>query len=128
MTDVAGIDHIVIRVSDMERSAAWYTEVLGLEPTPGVVYPRYRHPGTSFALILVPATEEPSASRSTGVDHSAIGVPSLAALDGWRDTLATRGVDVVVDHKPFGSSINLFDPDGLEIELFVAPVPAVSGT
>jgi catechol 2,3-dioxygenase-like lactoylglutathione lyase family enzyme len=124
VTEVGGIDHIVIHVSDLERSSAWYTDVLGFEQSPGVVYPRLRHPGASFAVVLIPTDAEPlpSSSPSSRVDHVAVSVPSLEALDEWRSTLATRGVDVEADHKPFGSSINLYDPDGLEIELFVAPV------
>ena len=29
---ITELDHIVLRVTDMERSVRWYTELLGLEP------------------------------------------------------------------------------------------------
>src|SRR4029077_12895798 len=92
VTEIGGIDHVVIRVSDHERSSAWYTEVLGFEQTPGVVYPRFRHPGASFAVILIPADAEPlpSSAPSSRVDHLAASAPSLEAPDPWRTTPPPR--------------------------------------
>ena len=49
-------------------------------------------------------------------------VPTVEALEEWRVTLASRGVAVEIERAMVGCSITLFDPDGVEIELF-CPAP-----
>jgi catechol 2,3-dioxygenase-like lactoylglutathione lyase family enzyme len=121
VTELAGIAHVVLRVQDWKRSARWYQDVLGFERRVGTGFSCFVHDSASFAILLRPSDEatEPSSSPTQRLDHLALHVPSVAALEDWKTTLAARGVDCEIEHQPtLGASITLHDPDGVEIELF----------
>ena len=121
MTEIAGIAHVVLRVEDWKRAATWYQDVLGFERRRSEGFSCFVHPSSGFALLLRPCDEatEPSSSPRQRLDHIAMLVPSVAELEGWQRTLASKGIDVEIDHQPsIGASITLHDPDGVEIELF----------
>ncbi|HEX5585751.1 MAG TPA: VOC family protein [Acidimicrobiia bacterium] len=121
MTEIAGIAHVVLRVEDWKRASRWYQDVLGFERRRGDGFSCFVHPESGFALLLRPCDEatEPSSSPRQRLDHIAMHVPSVAELEVWQRTLASKGIDVTIDHQPsIGASITLHDPDGVEIELF----------
>lgn len=121
MTEMVGIAHVVLRVSDWRRSAHWYEDVLGFERLRGNGFTVFRHSGAPFALLFRPTDDDlpPSSSPEQHIDHIALHVASVDVLERWRDKLTEGGVPVEIDHQPgLGSSITLHDPDGLEIELF----------
>jgi catechol 2,3-dioxygenase-like lactoylglutathione lyase family enzyme len=121
MTELAGIAHVVLRVQDWKRTARWYQDVLGFERRAGTGFSCFVHPSASFAILLRPSDEatEPSSAPTQRLDHLALHVPSVAALEEWKNALAANGVDCEIEHQPtLGASITLFDPDGVEIELF----------
>jgi catechol 2,3-dioxygenase-like lactoylglutathione lyase family enzyme len=124
MTNVAGIAHVVLRVSDWRQSARWYQEVLGFERVKAEGFTVFRHGAAPFAILLRPteASLPPSASTDDQhIDHLALSVDSPRALELWQAALHESGVDVGIDRQPgIGASITLHDPDGLEIELFAA--------
>jgi catechol-2,3-dioxygenase len=121
VTEIAGIAHVVLRVEDWKRAASWYQDVLGFERRRGDGFSCFVHPSSGFALLLRPCDEatEPSSSPRQRLDHIAMLVPSVAELEEWQRTLASKGIDAAIDHQPtIGASITLHDPDGVEIELF----------
>ena len=116
------LQHLVLWVSDVERSVHFYTEVLGFEVT--VRYPNaafLKIPGSPddhhlglFEQTGVPRPDE----RVARMYHSAWEVAELTDLVRARDRLlAARSLVGSSDH---GVSLSLYakDPDGLEFEVF----------
>jgi catechol-2,3-dioxygenase len=118
---------MVLRVQDWKTSARWYQDVLGFERRKGEGFIGLVHPEGNFILLLRPTTETlgPSSAPGQHLDHIAMHVPSLEALEAWRTDLAARGIVTEIEHAAVGSSITLHDPDGREIELFTPGVGSV---
>ncbi|GGV10293.1 VOC family protein [Streptomyces spectabilis] len=121
---VIALDHIVLNVADVERSLAFYTGPLGLEPVRveewragKVSFPSVRvSPGTIIDLFPARDTES-GAGRN--VDHICLAVEPL----DWQEVIDS-GEFTVVDGpgKRFGArgtAISLYvqDPDGNTVEL-----------
>ena len=119
--------HTMLRVTDLERSIAFYTEVLGMS-----LLRRKDYPGGKFTLAflgygpesshtvleLTHNWETDSYELGSAYGHIAIEVPDVYEAC---DTLAARGGNVVRPAGPMknGSTILAFieDPDGYKIEL-----------
>ncbi len=121
MVRVIGLDHVVLVVSDVERSVAWYRDTLGLEPER---LEQWRRGEVRFASLRVDATTiiDVFAGERTGtnVDHLSFVVAPEVDLRA----IAASG-DVDVDHEPFviwgaqGNGLGMYvrDPDGNRVEL-----------
>jgi len=119
--------HTMIRVGDLDRSIAFYTNLLGMTLLRRTDYPEGR-----FTLAFVgygPESEQtvveltynwdtPSYDLGGGFGHLALGVPDIYAAC---DTLAQAGAKIVRAPGPMkhGSTVIAFveDPDGYRIEL-----------
>jgi catechol 2,3-dioxygenase-like lactoylglutathione lyase family enzyme len=125
--ELVGIAHMVLRVHDWRRTTSWYQDVLGFERRKGDGFSTFVHPSGSPVLLFRPTEEEPPASSepTQRLDHIALHVPDLPALEAWQVELATKGIETEIDHAGFGSSITVFDPDGLEVELFTPATGSV---
>jgi glyoxylase I family protein len=124
---VKGLDHVVLRVADMDRAIAFYEQVLGLHierrlPEIGLVQLR-----AGIAMIdLVPRTEDEDEGRN--MDHYAVridemDVPAITAH------LKRHGIDPGEVRRRYGaegygSSIYITDPDGNTVELKGPPETA----
>lgn len=121
---VSRLNHAVLYVRDAERSAAFYSDVLGFRTVmtmPGAVF--LQADGSSndhdLGLFSVGAGAAPSdAGRGTvGLYHLAWEVETLDDLDRlWRE-LSARGA--LVGASDHGSTKALYarDPDGIEFEV-----------
>ena len=116
---LTGLSHIQILVSDLDSSVAWYERALGLTEL-RADRPRYVamwSESGGFRVVLT-AGRPPDAHGQ--VDHVAFRVADRAALDAWAERLTAEGIDhdgVVANIV--GRSLDLFDPDGTNIELVV---------
>lgn len=124
---VVGFDHLVIKVTDVERSLRWYTGVLGLAGVRvdawragEVLFPSVRIDATTIIDLIPRANDEPARTSGHDLDHFCLVV---APIDF--DALAKSG-DVEVAFGPtnglFGAqgyarSLYIRDPDGITIEL-----------
>jgi lactoylglutathione lyase len=119
--------HTRMRVSDMEQTIRFYTEVLGLEVLERKTSPR----GSHLAFLKVPNSEElieltsfpPSGPVRVQEDlvHLAFQVESL---DDTIASLNTQGVKITdgPTQSSSGSRFIFIDaPDGYEIELIERP-------
>ena len=116
------LDHVAIRVKDMDLSADWYAKVLGLKKT---VFPKWD--GYPIFLLtgkvgvaLFPAHEKDilldPKSLNVKIDHFAFHV-SQENFKKARAHYEALGINYrFVDHSYF-HSIYTFDPDGHEVEL-----------
>ena len=121
---VLELDHVVFRVSDMERSVQWYRDLLGLEV---VRLEEWRRGEAPFVSVRVTADTiidlQLGTVDGTNVDHVALVVDDVDLAE-----LAASGRfgDVAPPRKLFGArgvgmGIYVRDPDGHGIELRTYP-------
>jgi ureidoacrylate peracid hydrolase len=111
---VLGYGHMLLMVSDMERSVAFYVEKLGFTVRPAKPLADGR-PFTAFTQgIALVAGLKPGEKQ---VDHMAFEVDRIKPL---RDKLKAAGVSFFNDlhDGPYGLTIYVADPDGNKIELY----------
>lgn len=136
-----GIHHFSPTVSDVERSAEWYSRVFGLQRLERE--PRhFKDEGGGYAVLLVdPATglliglHHHSGfhggafdERRAGLDHIAWGVASRSDLEAWEAWLTELRVEhsgVIEMTAANYACIVLRDPDNIQLEIFFRnPAPA----
>ncbi|MEJ7892542.1 MAG: VOC family protein [Solirubrobacteraceae bacterium] len=126
---LTGLHHLTLITADIERSIAFYRDVLGLgivRDAPSDDDPDTRHvwfgavdgtPGRLLSVMEYP--QLPAGAVGTGsTHHFALAVESSEELDAWRDYL--MGADVqcsdVFDRGGF-RSLYVRDPDGHVVEI-----------
>jgi catechol 2,3-dioxygenase len=117
--------HLSLLVSDMERSAAFFADVLDMKITargPQWIFLSYGRKHHDLALIQA---EEGAQQGGLGLQH--YGLEIQGDLDERRRLYAmllTKGVEVVktTDHK-VGYGLYFNDPDGNRFEFFSETVP-----
>ncbi len=116
------LQHLVLWVTNVERSVRFYRDVLGFEVT--VRYPTaafMKIPGTPddhhLGLFEQPGAEPPD-ERVARMYHSAWEVGDITDLVRARQRLFEAGA--LVGSSDHGVSLSLYakDPDGLEFEVF----------
>ncbi len=130
---VKELGHVVLYVADVERSAAFYRDILGWEPafpnTLGMPVAAFSSGRTHHELLLIEvgtdATPQPR-GRHLGLYH--IGLKVGDSDEELREVvrrLHQAGVTIVgaSDHT-VTHSLYVLDPDGNELELYI-DVPGV---
>jgi catechol 2,3-dioxygenase-like lactoylglutathione lyase family enzyme len=129
---IAGLHHVTLLVADVERSLAFYRNVLGLRLVKQTVNDddqSARHfifgdaegkPGTLITCLEYPDLDEGTVGRGS-THHFALAVEGEAELAAWRDYLTSRGIPTtdVMERTGF-KSIYLRDPDGHIVEIAAA--------
>ena len=114
---LTGLSHLQFHVSDLDASVAWYQRALGLTELRGEPgrYITLHSADGGFRLVL--STGGQPDDRGA-LDHIAFGVTDLAALTAWTEHLTAIGIahEGIVPNIA-GHSVDLFDPDGNNIEL-----------
>lgn len=117
---VTGLDHIVLVCSDVERTLAWYCDLLGLDP---VRVDEWRRGEAPFPSVRIDAGTiidllggEPTDGR---LDHFCLVVEPTDL-----EAIAASGEFAVVDGpgrrfgaRGDGTSLYVRDPDGTVVEL-----------
>jgi catechol 2,3-dioxygenase-like lactoylglutathione lyase family enzyme len=114
---LTGVSHVVLKVSDLDASVAWYGNALGLEEYRRE--PTGRFAGMRSATGLQVGLFAGGLPNNSGaLDHIAFTVSDLDTLTAWADHLTAIGIaHDGIKPNPFGHSIDLFDPDGNNLEL-----------
>lgn len=121
---VSGLDHVVLRVADVESSVRWYSGLLGLAVERLDAWRRGEAPFVSVRVdggTIIDLVQD--APEGTNVDHVALVVEG-ADLD---ELAASGRFEVVFGPKQLsgaqglGTGMYVLDPDGHRIELRTYP-------
>jgi catechol 2,3-dioxygenase-like lactoylglutathione lyase family enzyme len=121
---VTGLDHVVLRVRDLDRSIAFYEAVLGCHVERRLDEPKLVQLRAGAAMIdLTPAPAGAAEGRGPGanMDHFAVQIADFDA-DALSAHLRRHGIDGGevkrrYGAKGYGPSIYITDPDGNVVEL-----------
>ena len=124
--------HTMIRVGDLDRSIAFYTEVLGMRLLRRQDYPSgrftlafvgYRDESEESAIELTHNWDTPAYELGNGFGHIALGVDDAYVMC---TQIKSRGGKVTREAGPMmhGTTVIAFaeDPDGYKIELIQTTV------
>jgi glyoxylase I family protein len=126
---IVGLHHITLLCADVERSLAFYRNVLGMRLVKQTVNDddsSARHfifgdeegrTGTLITCLEYPDLDEGTVGRGS-THHFALAVESEEELAAWHDYLVSRGIPAteVMDRSDF-KSIYVRDPDGHIVEI-----------
>jgi catechol 2,3-dioxygenase-like lactoylglutathione lyase family enzyme len=130
-----GFHHVAYRCKDAKETVEFYQNVLGMDfqlaiaedhvPSTGA-YDPYMHifmdAGNGNVLAFFELPQQPDMDRDQNtpkwVQHIAIKVDSLEALNSAKASIESHGIDVIgpTNHGIF-KSIYFFDPNGHRLEL-----------
>lgn len=122
---VKKLGHLVYEVSDIERSTAFWTDVMGFKVSDtneqGMVF--LRTESDHHSIALVPSTKKERAPADAGLNfnHLAMEVDSVDTLFRARDFLLARGIPIFYEGRrgPGGNiGIEFYDPDGYLFEIY----------
>jgi len=122
---IAGIDHVVLRVGDLDRAIDFYERVLNCRVERRLEQPKLVQLRAGACLIdLVPAPVSPGADANAAgrnMDHFAVRVEGFDAA-ALADHLRGHGVEVGEPRERYGAegygpSLYISDPDGNTVEL-----------
>lgn len=131
MLKVRSLDHFVLRVRDLERSLAFYGDVLGLKIEFLEEYRAGTRPFVSVRvgetslidLVTDPTYDPEKGANAGGLLHFCLDAPAcdFERVIPW---LREKGVDVIEEQpvprmgaRGIGLSIYVRDPDGYVVEL-----------
>ncbi len=127
MTQVTGIDHIYLAVSDLGVSEAFYDRVmpaLGFRKNRFVIGgdPHVQYYNRLFGFVLRPARGGRHDAYAPGLHHLCLRVDTEADVDAAAAALRALGVDVseprhYPDYAPDYCAIFFQDPDGIRLEI-----------
>lgn len=122
---IADLDHVVLRVGDLDRAIEFYGKVLGCQIERRLEQPKLVQLRAGACLIdLVPAPASPGAAADAAgrnMDHFAVRVDGFDAA-ALAAHLRRHGVEVGDVRERYGAegygpSLYISDPDGNTVEL-----------
>jgi glyoxylase I family protein len=128
MTDIIGIDHIYLAVSDLARSEEFYDramQVLGFRKNPFSIGgdPHIQYFNRHFGFVLRPA-RSPTVhdSYAPGLHHFCLRVDSIDAVMKVANDLRAAGIDAseakhYPEYAPDYWGTFFSDPDGIRLEV-----------
>jgi catechol 2,3-dioxygenase len=123
---VQSLGHVVLKVQSLERSEAFYSQILGIP-----VISRISHPvhmtffslGShhDFAIIAVGEHAPTPDPTATGLAHVAFKVGDAdEQFSSMKADLDAGSVPILYEvDRAFSKSVHLLDPDGNEVELYI---------
>jgi lactoylglutathione lyase len=124
LTPVRRMQHVCLRVRDVQRSLCFYCQVLGLQEKQTGDWARTGHvrvlcdleSGTSMELLLTQGL--PPGEYLVGLDHLAFEASSVAGVNAVYQRAAQASFQATQPRIYNGSwKCFLFDPDGYKLEV-----------
>jgi len=122
MPELAGVDHVSLSVTDLDRSEGFYCDVFDLIRLADFGHVRILvHRRTSFMVALVRHDAGRGGAFSeldTGLDHLGFAAATREEVVGWEQHLRALGVVYTpIRDMEFGHHLNFRDPDGIALEI-----------
>lgn len=129
MPDIIG-QVVILTVSDADRSAAWYCDLLGTQETSRYVQPdghvalvHLAEPRSAVELCLVAHDADPGTFSEfrAGLDHLEFVVARRSDLDAWAsrlDKLGIRHSGIKEPSYTANAMLTFRDPDHIQLEFF----------
>lgn len=120
------VHHVTITVTDVERSVAFYSEILGFQKIADFGPRAIMHNGHVLVALTPPSDPVQAIANDrfnenrVGLDHVSFAVESREELERAAEFLDAQGVErgEITDLAPFGIYIMAFrDPDNVQLEL-----------
>ncbi len=122
---VKKLGHVVLRVSDVERSTRFWTEILGFKVSDrneqGMVFLRNASDHHTIALAQAKQRTPLPCKGEMGFDHLAMEVGGVQELLKIRDFLRQHQVRIVFEGRRgpgCNPGVEFLDPDGYMFELY----------
>ncbi len=114
--EVSGIDHLALRVSDIERSARFYAEHFGAKVRSRMSNATFMDVGAQWIALFGPGVASTGfAPTVPGLDHFSFRPISVRGFEERTQALREHGLD---PQSPPGSGRVYFkDPDGVILQL-----------
>jgi glyoxylase I family protein len=122
-----GFHHVSLTVTDLARSVAWYTQVLGFSVHADIQGPSFRrtricHPDADITITLTrhdAGSGDPFQETRTGMDHLAFLVSDVAEVEAWARRFQEHGVEHSEIKREPGDVARMFfrDPDHIQLEV-----------
>lgn len=128
MPNITGAHHLALTVTDVERSAAWFRDLLGLVSVfegsdDAVAFQVLAHPDSGWVMGVrqyIAGSGDRFDEFRTGLDHLAFGVSSREELDDWHQELDQRGISLTpAAETPIGTVVVFRDPDNIQLEFWL---------
>ena len=124
LSGLKGMRHIALKVKDIQRSKAFYRDVLGMdlvwEPDAQNAY--LSSGSDNLALHEIPAAE--AAPKAQQLDHFGFVVESVERVQELEHDFVRLGVKIVHPfkvHRDGSASFYCADPDGIIIQMLFEP-------
>jgi glyoxylase I family protein len=119
------VDHLVFRVTELDRTERFYTALLGQPPERAEDSLMYKAGDTRLFFTLSDRPQQGNYEKEkVGLNHMAFGVRTLEGLKTIRAQLDSAGISdsgIVIDHYGRKEFIWLDDRDGMRIEFYLRP-------
>jgi catechol 2,3-dioxygenase-like lactoylglutathione lyase family enzyme len=113
---ITGINHVTLSVADVERSFAFYTEVLGCRPVARWNRGAYLAAGNDWLCLSLDS--ETRSGPSAEYTHVAFSL-GRADFSEASERVSRMGVRRWKENASEGGSLYILDPDGHKLELHV---------
>ena len=130
MSEMRGLHHVALTVSDLDVSRPWYRELFGADPVMDEMEDAgtYHHAVWAFpngTLLGIhqhrkASSDEPFDELRPGLDHVGFTLNDRDELEGWRlrlDELGVKHGGIV--EASYGAGLSFRDPDNNALEFFV---------
>ena len=125
LSGLMGMRHIALNVKDVERSKAFYQDILGMDvvwqPDPQNAY--LSSGSDNLALHEAPGGQAPSAATSS-LDHLGFIVSTIDRVRELEGEFRARDITIIKPfklHRDGSASFYCADPDGVVIQMLYEP-------
>lgn len=119
MFEIKALDHVALAVSNVDKSAAWYCDVLGFKREHEGMWngiPLFVAKGDAAIALFPVRGERSTSSGGARVLHFALRADRKNFLTAQRE-LKARGIEFDFQDHEVAHSIYFRDPDGHQIEI-----------